>query len=127
MLMGPNTDHLNDLMGLSGGINIDNLGLITDQVGIAQPTVSACGTGSPTAFGTDNAFGVNTGAGGVTSCTVTFANPGHWANSPICTLSLSSVTPINIFFNGPITTTGFTVSSASDMSVHQFFVICIGR
>lgn len=55
------------------------------QMGGKKPTVSACGTGTPTVVGNDNAGKVTTGGGAFSSCTVTFDAP--FTNPPACFVS----------------------------------------
>lgn len=52
--------------------------------GGSAPAVSACGTGSPSVIGTDNAGVITTGTG-ETSCTLTFKTA--FAATPVCTVS----------------------------------------
>lgn len=52
-----------------------------EYTGGTVPTVTSCGT-SPSLEGDDSTFRVKIGSGGITSCTVNFANA--WKSSPMC-------------------------------------------
>ena len=50
------------------------------------PSVSSCGTGTPSVVGTDLAGIITTGTGSPTACTLTFASP-YQTNAPVCVCS----------------------------------------
>ena len=49
------------------------------------PSVSSCGTGTPSVVGTDMAGVITTGTGSPTACTLNFVTP--YVNSPVCVCS----------------------------------------
>jgi len=119
------TDHLNDLQGTPSELFFDSLGLLTvDPGGTAVPAVSSCGTGSPSATGSDNAFLVNTGGGTVNTCTITFSNAAHWANAPVCIVTGLQT---GLFFDSAPTSSTVVVRAPTSMGTSQFYVHCIGR
>lgn len=56
---------------------------VTTHLSGAAPAISACGTGSPSATGTNFGFSITAGTGTFSSCTATFANSG-FATQPVC-------------------------------------------
>ena len=71
------------------------------------PTISACGTGSPTVTGSDNYGTVVAGGGTLTTCSITFGKV--WGTAPSCTQSSPTLTAMT----STSSTTLFTVGAAS--------------
>lgn len=98
-------------------------------VGGTAPTLSACGT-TPSNTGAHNNAGIVTvgTGGGVTACTVTFANGGYTA-TPTCTLSAEFVPSGaggQIYFSAK-SSTAFTIgTTGTDLSGLKFDYVCVG-
>lgn len=88
ILVGANTDTVGG--GQSNEINIGNL-LFWNNTSTAVPTLSACGTGSPTVDtrGNNRSGTITAGAGALASCTMTFAGSGYstWSHCRITSQS----------------------------------------
>ena len=84
------------------------------------PSVSSCGTGSPSILGDDNEGTITTGTGGPTACTLTFAST--WGITPTCTISdsLTTITP-DI---SAISSTAFTVSLSGALTSGSIYYRC---
>ena len=90
--------------------------------GGTTPTVSSCGTGSPSVTGNDTLWNIVTGTGSPTACTLTFANP---YKSVICVVtddlqtSEVSVTATS--------TTAITMTMSAALTSHNIYGYCADK
>jgi hypothetical protein len=81
-----------------------------------SPTISACGTGSPSVAGSDNFGKITTGGGTLTSCVINFGKT--WGTAPACTVSFSAST---LAVTVASSTTQLTVGATSLTSETIFY------
>ena len=86
------------------------------------PTISACGAGTPSIVGNDNAGKVTIGTGVVTSCTLTFAS--SWTNAPAC--FANNETQI-LLTRATSTTTTVILDAAVTFDADVISYHCMGR
>jgi len=101
-----------------------------EMTGGTAPTLSSCGTGSPTISGDDSTMRIIVGGGVQTTCLVTFANP--WINlagnniSPVCMAEQEVGVPsVNISASSTPTTLLLTTTVAG-FGGQQISVFCRG-
>jgi hypothetical protein len=85
------------------------------------PSVSACGTGSPSVAGNDIAGRITVGGGAVTSCLLTFNE--IWGTAPVCFLDDQSAA---LAMAGVATTSTLTVTAGSSFGSGILGYHCIG-
>ena len=84
------------------------------------PSVTSCGTGSPSVNGTDMGGQITTGGGSPTACTLTFSSP--YANNPTCVCSPNAGVSCGVT---SISTTAATFTlSLTETGINY---ICIGN
>ncbi len=85
-----------------------------------SPSVSSCGTGSPSVAGTDIVGRITAGGGALSSCTLTFAQP--WGTAPVCIVD--DETAALLLAPAPTTTT--LVITGTSITSHSLSYHCIG-
>ena len=103
------------------GVDVSTSGHL-NVTSVAGSTVTACGT-APSISGGDTAGTVTLGSGGVTSCTVTFANP--FIAAPFCVVNTTS-TATTASASGE-TAAGFTINVSASASAMTIKYVCIGK
>lgn len=84
------------------------------------PSLSSCGTGSPTVVGTDMAGTITLGTGSPTACTLNFSAP--YANTPVCLCGVNGVTSCN-----PTTSSSTSIIFTLGVTETTINYICIGQ
>jgi len=79
------------------------------------PTITSCGTGSPTVAGTDVAGKITTGSGASTSCVLTFGTA--YVTAPACQLSTAVTNAGPLFLATTTTTATFNYASATSLII----------
>lgn len=98
---------------------VDNVQHVT-LGGTVNPPTAGTGAASIGANGTDQRFKVTSGTA-VTSISVSFGKT--WINTPVCTLSEESATPVSLGFSA-LSTTALTITSVSALTATVIDVIC---
>jgi hypothetical protein len=82
------------------------------------PTISSCGTGSPSVAGSDNFGTITAGAGTLTSCIINFGKT--WGTAPACSVAFgtSALTP-----TVATSTTQLTIGATS-LTNYKIFYTC---
>jgi hypothetical protein len=85
----------------------------------AAPSISACGTGSPSVAGGDNFGRITTGTGGLASCVINFGTT--WGTAPSCSVTAQGA---GILLTVVPSTTQLTISSAQSLTSGILDYIC---
>jgi hypothetical protein len=87
-----------------------------------KPTLSSCGTGSPSVLGDDNQGTITLGGGAPTACTITFAST--WGATPTCTTD-ENTTGLTHYISA-ISATAFTVTLSATTTTIYYRCGCYG-